>query len=318
MVVPFSAMTWNVENLFSPGGEYGPPTQEIFDRKLDNIAAVVTEIASDVLALQELGDDRAFAALQDRLAGAYPHRAISFAPDRRGIRVGFLSRLPFARVSGFVDFPGGGLRGVPGVDGRAITRLGRGALLVAVEPADGLRVNLVTAHLKSKLVSYPGGRRQPFDESEEAWAAGEALILRAAEAVALRQFTIHLTKGGASPLLLLGDLNDVVDAATNQILTGPPDLDLSRRDKGDDTRLYNLANLIPPERRFSRVYRGEGELIDHILVSRELVSPDPARQPTVDIRTDLIVSITEDVERRREATIPDHAPVFARFEIETG
>jgi len=60
-------------------------------------------------------------------------------------------------------------------------------------------------------------------------------------------------------LILLGDMNDVTDAATTQILQGPSGSAINiggfnRRDKGDDTRLFNLAPLIPEERRFSRIH----------------------------------------------------------------
>ena len=48
--------TWNLENLFLPGSESGPPDQETFERKLDALAATITEIAPDVLAVQEVGD----------------------------------------------------------------------------------------------------------------------------------------------------------------------------------------------------------------------------------------------------------------------
>ena len=315
-MVAFTAMTWNLENLFWPGGEYGPPTREILDEKLANIAGVVAEVQPDVIAVQEIGDQGAFSALQTALGGAYPHARLSWAPDVRGIRVGFLSRFELTRVQGLSDFPGGGLLGVPGADGRAITRLGRGLLKVTVEPAPDRPVNLATIHLKSKLLTYPDGRFSAFNEGEEAWAGGLALLKRAAEAVAVRQFVIHLTKGNTTPLILLGDLNDVPEAATNQILTGSPDLDLSRPDRGDDTRLYNLYRLIPEARRFSRMYREEKELIDHILVSRELVSADPALQPTVDSRIESIVSIGDNPNSRREATWPDHAPLFARFELD--
>jgi predicted extracellular nuclease len=42
--------------------------------------------------------------------------------------------------------------------------------------------------------------------------------------------------------------------------------------------LWNLAARIPGPQRLSRVYRGRGELIDHLLVSHALVNlvPDGA------------------------------------------
>ena len=65
-------------------------------------------------------------------------------------------------------------------------------------------------------------------------------------------------------------------AATTQILLGPPGSEIGtggfdQPDRGDGSRLWNLAPLIPEEDRWSRVYRGRRELIDHLLVSRAAV-----------------------------------------------
>ena len=76
--------------------------------------------------------------------------------------------------------------------------------------------------------------------------------------------------------MVLGDLNDEVDAATTQILNGPPGSEIGtggfdQPDHGDHQRLWNLAPRIPEAQRFSRKYRGRNELIDHIFVSHALV-----------------------------------------------
>ena len=76
--------------------------------------------------------------------------------------------------------------------------------------------------------------------------------------------------------MVMGDLNDEVEAATTQILDGPPGSEISTTgfdhpDKRDTERLWNLAPRIPAAQRFSRIYRGRKELIDHIFVSQALV-----------------------------------------------
>ena len=307
----FTVMTWNVENLFPVGSASGPETDDVYRRKLDNIAAVVRSIRPHVLALQEIGTLGPLADLQARLDGKYPHVRVSSHPDPRGIRVGFLSRRPLTKVEEVRDFPDGCLTNVPNADGRPIARLGRGALKVSVNAATGVTVHLLNVHLKSKLLTYPGGRRFPRDENERARGAALALMQRAAEAVAVRVFANRLTTGNQEPLIVVGDLNDVPDAVTTQTILGPEDLDVHRPDQGDDTRLYNLAEFIPESRRYSRIYRRRGELIDHICVSRELLF---ARRQ-VDSFVEPITGIDESVERRRDATFPDHAPVYARFEL---
>ena len=85
-----------------------------------------------------------------------------------------------------------------------------------------------------------------------------------------------------------------------------------RPDRGDEWRLWNLADRIPEERRFTRVFRGRRELIDHILVSRALVTP----LPSVDTGDARLPSITENPTVRRDEPASDHAPVVARFDLD--
>src|SRR6478735_9446274 len=87
-----------------------------------------------------------------------------------------------------------------------------------------------------------------------------------------RPATDLLTGHPQRAVVVLGDLNDEVEAATTQILNGPPGSEIGttgfdRPDNGDAQRLWNLAPRIPAEQRFSRIYRGRKQLIDHIFVS---------------------------------------------------
>ncbi len=61
--------TWNVENLYRPGGEFGPKTETAYDAKLDALAATIDTIAPHVLAVQEIGEPEALDDLVDRLDG---------------------------------------------------------------------------------------------------------------------------------------------------------------------------------------------------------------------------------------------------------
>ena len=85
-----------------------------------------------------------------------------------------------------------------------------------------------------------------------------------------------LTSEDNASVIVLGDLNDEVEAATTQILNGPTGSEIgtggfNQPDHGDRQRLWNLAPRIPEAQRFSRIYRGRKELIDHIFVSHALV-----------------------------------------------
>ena len=190
-------------------------------------------------------------------------------------------------------------------DGTTTTQMGRGALRVRVAGID-----LITTHLKSKLLRF-AGRFQPRDEDERARYAGYALALRTAEAITLRHHVTVLLKAGAT-VVVLGDLNDEPQAATTQILLGPPGSEFKTDgfdtpDKGDAQRLWNLAPMLPDGRAFSRIFNGRPELIDHILVSHALAhSLESADTGTTDLPS---------ISGPRPASDgSDHAPVFARFD----
>lgn len=173
--------------------------------------------------------------------------------------------------------------------------------------------------MKSKLLTFPGGRFQPRDESERARFAAYALDRRAAEAATVRVWATEAL-GAADhdrPLILTGDLNDTVQAATTQLLLGPPGSEIGtpgfdQPDRGDRQRLWNLAPLMPEGKNYSRINQGRKELIDHILVSAALVKPlDSITVETVIDQQ--LPSITSDPNARRDQPSSDHAPVVATF-----
>src|SRR4029453_1139203 len=119
-------------------------------------------------------------------------------------------------------------------------QMGRGALAVTVTSDAGIPVRLITTHLKSKLLTFPGGRFTPHDEDERARYAAYALARRAPEAPPARRAVPPALggQGDQRPVVLTGDLNDTVQAATTQLLQGPPGSEIGTRgftqpDRGD-------------------------------------------------------------------------------------
>jgi endonuclease/exonuclease/phosphatase family metal-dependent hydrolase len=303
--------TWNLENLFRPGGDFGPRTEAAYRVKLDALSAVLRDVAPDVLAVQEVGEPAALDDLLARAGGTW-HVELSDHPDGRGIRVGFASRLPLERAHRFTAFPRP-MAPVQADDaGATVREMGRGGIAVRAASLD-----LLTCHLKSKLLSFAPGRFAPRDEGERGRFAAYALFRRAAEAAAVRSRADALLDGHGTerPVVLLGDFNDEPEAQTTQLLLGPPGSEIGtagfdRPDKGDGMRLWNLAPLLPPERRFTRVYRTRRELIDHILVSRALVGRV--------VRADSIgelPSVGDVPTERRDAAGSDHALLLAEIDV---
>ena len=316
MCAVVSVGTWNVENLFRPGGPFGPKTQQAYDDKLQALKAVIDRLAPDVLAVQEVGEPAALDELVAKLDGQW-HTALATVFDQvHPIRVGFISRFPLANPQDVNAFPAP-LRPVQSGDANANSQgaMGRGALHVTVD-AHGTQIDLISCHLKSKLLQFPGGF-QPADEGERARFGAYALYRRAAQATTVRAFADGLlqNQGDQRAVIVLGDLNDEPLAATTQILLGPPGSEIgtpgeTRPDQGDPSRLWNLAPRIPEAHRYSRIFNGRHELIDHILVSRALLQG--ATQ--VDTGVQDLPSMTEDP-TQAHGKASDHSPVIARITV---
>ncbi|PWI19067.1 endonuclease [Streptomyces sp. Act143] len=310
--------TWNLENLYRPGGPFGPEDKAAYETKLAALAAVITALDPTLLGVQEVGEPEALRDLTGMLDGTW-HIALSRHPDSRGIRVGFLSRVPFEVLSDTNAFPAR-LRPVQADDeGGTTGQTGRGFLAVEAATPDG-PLRAAVCHLKSKLLAYPDGRFLPRDEGERARCAAYALYRRAAEATALRALADALLAGDGRErdVVVLGDLNDEVQAATTQILLGPQGSEIGtpgfdKPDQGDGERLWNTAPMIPADQRYSRLNSGRRELIDHILVSHRLVFRLAAAGTGLPGEAaPRLPSVGPDPRERRGAPGSDHAPVWVR------
>jgi predicted extracellular nuclease len=128
-------------------------------------------------------------------------------------------------------------------------------------------------------------------------------------------------------VVVLGDLNDGPEAATTQILYGPPGNQprgpddathasgaFQRADDEDDQRLFNVTKLVPEKIRWSRRHDGQNELLDHILATEGLMPRVNGlrRVPTMSILNEdapNVIGSNPNV----SGVIPDHAPVTATF-----
>ncbi|MFO8238323.1 MAG: endonuclease/exonuclease/phosphatase family protein [Prochlorococcaceae cyanobacterium] len=347
-------MCWNVENLFLPPAD-DAAAQDRFLRKLANLAAVIDGEQPDVLALQEIGPDGALEALQQALTHSMPH-ALEGIPDRRGIRVAFLSKHPISRQHTIQRFPPL-IRPVQAVDpvfddpatepDESLNQaMGRGALEVEID-LDGEAVTVITAHFKSKLISYArrrpdaaGSTFSPRDEDERYRYAAYALYRRTGESVTIRDRINALLSGDQGEpdprqgqgrekaVVFCGDLNDQPDAATTQIIQGPSGSEIDTQgfrspDKGDGYRLWNLAPILnrsengqpPAEAPYTRRFEGRGELIDHIFASHRLVNPNNIPKAWTVAATPALPSISETPYERRDDPASDHAAVVACFSL---
>lgn len=309
--------TWNVQNLAK--------RDLAFADKLDFLVGTLQALGSDVVALQEILDLNALQDLATRLG--FQH--VAATPDGRGNRVAFLTRNVLARPPQQIDQ----WQLAQGVEVRdfdsngaidILPRFPRPAFQITVAHEGG-EIDIVTAHLKSKLLTF-GGNFSTTNETLRARTAYFALERRAAEATSLREHVTSLLSAGRK-VVVLGDLNDGPEAATTQILYGPPgsqprDPDdathvhgaFQRADAQDGQRLFNVTKLVPEDLRWSRRHNGQNELLDHILTSEGLMPRVNGlrRVPTMSI-------LNEDTPNMIGphptvgGVVPDHAPVTATF-----
>jgi hypothetical protein len=86
-------MTWNVENLFRPGGMAGVTDPAQYEQTLENLTSMITAQRPDVIGLQEIGDPDALDDLKTKLGARYPRVLVASHFDpRHPIRVAALLR----------------------------------------------------------------------------------------------------------------------------------------------------------------------------------------------------------------------------------
>jgi uncharacterized protein len=272
--------TYNVENL-SPNNDQA---------KFDTLArGITTSLASpDIVSLEEIQDnngetddgtvasDVTLQKFVDAIVAAggprYESRVIDPVNDQDGgapggnIRVAFLFNP--ARVS-FVDRPGGDAT-------TAVTVTGDGAPALSVSPgrinpasdawADsrkplagefvfrGKTVFVVANHFNSKGGDQPMyGRFQPPTRSSE--------TQRTAQASEVNDFVGQIQSvDRQANIVVLGDMNDYqFSPALRELTSGH--------------RLQDLMNELPRDERYSYVFEGNSQALDHVLVSGAMV-PD--------------------------------------------
>ena len=302
--------SFNVENLDA----LDPP--EKFQRLAETL---VTNLRSpDIVGVEEVQDDdgartpaptdasltyaRLIAAIEAEGGPTYTYRQIDPASNQDGgqpngnIRVGFLYRTDTG-VS-FVDRPGG-----TAVNATEEDATRRGAQLTLspgrIDPTDpafarsrkplagefryrGRTVIAIVNHFNSKGGDDPlFGRVQPPIRSSEAQRHQQAAIVNA--------FVDELLAADKNArVVVFGDLNDFEFSRTLDILEGG--------------ELFNLADLLPQEERYSYVFEGNSQVLDQILVSRALMAPRP--------EYDSVHTNAEFADQ-----ISDHDPQLARLRI---
>jgi predicted extracellular nuclease len=261
--------TWNLRNLFDLEDETGKddaastPRPDELETRLAKLALGVEHELRlpDVLVVQEVENQALLQRLGDRVNARAGTRytATSFeTSDPRGIEVGFL--WDAARVALLDAFPLSGAA-VRAAFGPASGRPGR-------EPLAGRfrigasELTIVANHFTSKLGDDPlhGVNQPPLRPSE---------AQRKAQASAVRAFAETLLADDPEALVMVtGDLNDFAFAEPGEGADHPLAI---LEGRGREPRLVNLLALERPGERFTFVFEGNAQALDHMLVSSALL-----------------------------------------------
>jgi endonuclease/exonuclease/phosphatase family metal-dependent hydrolase len=313
----FRVATFNVTNFNAAGHAFigrddtRPFTDAQFATKSAEITAQVQALNADLIGFQEVFSEdalRAAVAASPAMAGATVHaplsRPVPGLTDRRGRpvsdgpHVGIASRLPITPPQMLTHFPQGLNLTIPvglhaEVEELHLLRMRRyeRPVLRAEVTVPGLPgLVVLVAHLKSKRGKVMAGEFTQ-DPVVEALGALRAQVVRAAEAAALRaQVVIERDTwidGKRRPVIVLGDLNDDLDAVTTQMVLGrrffpTNDAGVAARSTyraNSRMTLFSAFEIAPPPAGQSHTYvfDGRASLIDHILMSADF-APVPGRQ----------------------------------------
>jgi endonuclease/exonuclease/phosphatase family metal-dependent hydrolase len=323
MANQFRLATFNLENL-----DCSAAHRAVFERRLGVLKPLLSELAADVLCLQEINAQksadhggRRFLAL-DRLFAGGPyegyHRATSVRPGTTAPadvhNLVIASRWPIVeRRQVFHDIvakwswtpPAEGLSR----QGPIEVAWDRPLLYARIAAPDGAPLHIINLHLRAP-------RAVPLQEEGAATGGGSsrnfvegqflAAQKREGQALEARLFVERLFDADPTArILVCGDLNSREHDAPMRILRGARDEDTPET---SPRILVPLAERVGEERRFSVVHGGRKILLDHILASPALAA---ACASVVILNEGL-----EDEVAPREPILGSlHAPVIASFDL---
>ncbi len=288
MVTTLTVATANVLNLANSGRMFyanqDTYSQNEFERKIDWLGGRIAALNSDVLVVQEVWDEAAIKAAVSRSGLRYSTVAVPGAENneknngaQNTPRVGIVTRLEVEKLQSFSEFPSELRLQIPGLGEHA--KFERPPLLATLRMKHGQVIHVLTAHLKSKRPKFlQDANGHPLEDREDekttALATLRSLMMRGAEAAAIRHIVIDVLKRTHEPLIVMGDFNDGPHSVTTQIIAATGEV---AYDKGArDAALWNAYEVqgemaLKRDVAYSHVHQGSPEVLDQIFVSEEFL-----------------------------------------------
>ncbi len=316
--------TFNVENLDER--EDAPTLEE----RIEILRPQLERIDADILCLQEVhgqereGQPRQLHALNLLLSGtkyggwnlAHTKTSKGEAYDKRNLVI--VSKYPIlefdqVRNSLVDDLRYRRITAIPEETEPKDVSWERPILRVKVAHPEG-EIYVLTVHLKSRIPTTIPGQKEDFAyKSVNGWAEGYFIssMKRVGQALELRMMIDEiLDNDPKSKIIVCGDFNAEpgevpVEAIVGRVEnTGNPALRFRQ--------LVPCSNSIPREARFTHLHEGQGNLLDHILISQGML---PYYQNS-EIHNELLHD--ESIAFATDDKFPesDHAPFIVNFRLD--
>ena len=287
-VTTLTVATANVLNLANPGRRFyanqDTYSNNEFERKLDWLGGRIAALNADVLAVQEVWDEAAIKGAVTRSGLRYSTVAVPGAENnekndgaQNTPRVGIVTRLEVEKLQSFSEFPAELRIQVPGLG--EYEKFERPPLLATLRMKHGQVIHVLTTHMKSKRPKFlQNDQGDPVEDREDpkvtALATLRSLMIRGAEAAALRHIVADVLERTHEPLIVMGDFNDGPHSVTTQIIAATGEVAYDRGAR--DAALWNAYEVqgemaLKRDVAYSHIHQGSPEVLDQIFVSEEFL-----------------------------------------------
>ena len=320
--------TFNIENL----GRDAEAGMGIRDR-IRILRPQLVRLAADILCLQEVdgqhrkgSPERGLEALDALIAGTMYegyHRAATAGPHGSGVadihNLVTLSRWPVEQQRELRHTRIAPLRyrylcALPPVHDDVEIRFDRPILVTGIRIPGQSLLTVVNVHLRAPLAApVPGQKEAPFVwKSVSGWAEGFYLsaLKRAGQALELRLALESLFDTDPDlRAIVAGDFNAQDHETPLKLLVG------AEEDTGNgnlaERSLVVLDRGVPEDRRFSVLHHGRPQLLDHILVTRPMLSSFRS----IEVHNETLSDEAMAYGKTRHLTASYHAPMVAEFSL---
>lgn len=313
----FSIATWNVENL----DDDNPAN---WNKRKPILQAMLERTKSDILLLQEV---HSITALTDLIQGThYQNHNIAHTKKDDGTpyakrNLVILSKFNISQTKQYkndlTDKPQWRRITASPVEATPV-ELGweRPILHCLIDLAGGKTLNVVNLHLKSFPPTPIPGQQDPSNRfkwlSHSGWAEGYYVsdIKRIGQSFETRVLIDQIFANDPTSLIAIGgDFNAEVDSVPFKAIVG------SVQDTGNvdlkDSVLIPCELNVPPDQRYSLLYHGNGNMIDHVIVSKQFYPYWTETKIFNELLKDESIAFATD-DKFLES---DHAPVIAHFQV---